>query len=59
MFVCTTLMQKYMKLQRNDENNLSDSMHVWIKIYWEFYHCIIYIANEGHERNVNYYIINT
>ena len=28
MFVCTTLMQKYMKLQRNDENNLSDSMHV-------------------------------
>lgn len=23
MFVCTTVIQKYMKLQRNDENNLS------------------------------------
>jgi len=22
-------------------------MHVQIKIYCEFYHCIIYIANEG------------
>jgi len=33
MFVCITVMQKYMKLQRNDENNLSDSMHVQIKIY--------------------------
>jgi len=22
-------------------------MHVRIKIYLEFYHCIIYIANEG------------
>ena len=26
--------------------NLSDTTHVRIKIYWQFYHCIIYITSE-------------
>ena len=31
----------------NDVCNLLVNIHVRIKIYHEFYHCIIYIANEG------------
>jgi hypothetical protein len=36
-----------MKSFRNDVINLFDNMHVQIKIYREFFHGIIYIANEG------------
>ena len=36
-----------MKSLRNDVINLSDNTHVWIEIYQEFYHCFVYIANEG------------
>ena len=38
---------EYMNSLRNDVNNLLDNTHVRIKIYREFYHGIIYIANEG------------
>jgi hypothetical protein len=47
MFVCTTVLYEYMKSLRNDVNNLFDNTHVLLKIYPEFYHSIIYIANEG------------
>ena len=36
-----------MNLLRNDVYNLIVNTHVRIKIYREFYHGIIYIANEG------------
>ena len=39
---------KYMKSPRNDVLHFSGNTHVRIKIYREFYHCIIYIANEGY-----------
>jgi len=60
MFVCTMVLYKYPETNRNDVLNMSGDMHVRIKIYQEFYHCMIYIANEG--RYVNkyrsfYYII--
>jgi hypothetical protein len=35
-----------MKSLRNGVNNLFDNMHMQIKIYREFYHGVIYIANE-------------
>ena len=40
-------MYEYMKSLRNYVNNLFDNTHVGIKIYWEFYHGIIYLAHEG------------
>jgi hypothetical protein len=47
MFICTTVLYEYIKSLGNEMNNLFDNMHVQIKIYQEFYHGIIYIANEG------------
>ena len=47
MFVCTTVKYESMNLLRNDVYNLFVNTHVQIKIYREFYHGIIYIANEG------------
>jgi hypothetical protein len=47
MFVCTTVLYEYMNLLKNDVCNLFVNAHVRIKIYLEFYHSIIYIANEG------------
>jgi hypothetical protein len=29
------------------ENTYRDDMYLWFKIYWEFYHGVIYIVNEG------------
>jgi hypothetical protein len=40
-FVYTMVLCEYMKSIRNGVNNLSDNMHVRIKIYLEFYHSII------------------
>jgi hypothetical protein len=37
----------YMNSLRNDVYNLFVNTHVRIKIYHGFYHCIIYIPNEG------------
>ena len=54
MFICTTVLYEYMKSLRNEMNNLFDNTHVGIKIYQEFYHSIIYIANEG--RHVRIFI---
>jgi len=46
-----------MNLLRNDIYNLFVNTHVRIKIYREFHHGIIYIANEGrHVRIVNYHL---
>ena len=47
MFVCTTALYDYLHLLGNDVHNLFVNAHVRIKIYWEFYHNIIYLANEG------------
>ena len=38
---------------RNDVYELLVNTHVQIKIYWEFYHVIIYIANGGHHDRIN------
>ena len=38
------ILYKHMKLLVKDLHNLSQD--VLIKIYCEFYHCIVYIANE-------------
>jgi hypothetical protein len=40
----------------NDVNNLFDYMHMLIKIYWEFYHYIIYISDEGRYVRILLYI---
>jgi hypothetical protein len=48
--LCLSLVNKILNLEswvRNDVCNLFVNTHVRIKIYREFYHCIIYIANEG------------
>jgi hypothetical protein len=47
MFVCTTVLYENMISLRNDVCNLFVNMHVRIRIYCKFCHCIIYIANEG------------
>ena len=46
MFVCATVLSEYMNLLRNFVYNLLVNTHVRIKIYREFYHVIINIANE-------------
>jgi len=55
MFVCTTVLYKYMKSLRNDVHNLSANAHVRRKISQEFYHDIVdmYIANEGCHIRIN------
>ena len=53
MFVCTTVLYEYMNSMRNDVCNLFVNTHVLIKIYGIFYHCIIYIANEGRHVKIN------
>ena len=46
---------EYTSLRRNDIYNLFVNMHVRITIYREFFHGIIYIANDGrHARIINY-----
>ena len=53
MFVCTTVLYEYMNSVRNDVCNLFVNTHVLIKIYRDFYHCVIYIANEGRHVRIN------
>jgi hypothetical protein len=53
MFVCNTVLYEYMNSMRNDVCNLFFNTHVLIKIYGNFYHCIIYIANEGRHVKIN------
>ena len=45
--LCTTVLYEYINSLGNDVCNLFVNTHERIKIYREFYHCIIYIANEG------------
>jgi hypothetical protein len=45
MFACTTVLYKYMKSLGNGVQNMSDNTCVWSKIYQEFYHGIVHIAN--------------
>jgi hypothetical protein len=47
IFVCTTVLYEYMNLLSNYVYNLFVNTHVQIQIYREFFHGIIYIANEG------------
>jgi len=54
MFVCTTVLYAYMDSLGNDFCNLFVNTHVRIKIYCEFYHFIIYIANEGRHARISY-----
>ena len=42
MFVCTTVLYTYMK--SHIMSLICQTLH--IKIYWQFYHCIIYITSE-------------
>jgi hypothetical protein len=51
--LCTTVLYEYMNSLENDVCNLYINTHEWIKIYREFYHCIIYIANEGHHDRIS------
>jgi hypothetical protein len=44
VFVCTTVLYKYVEI--NYVYNLPDNMRVQSKIYKEFYHDIVHIANE-------------
>ena len=59
MFVCITVLYKYMKSLRNDVHNLSANAHVRRKISQEFDHDIVdmyiclYIANEGCHIRIN------
>jgi len=47
MFIGTTVLYECMNSPRNYVNMLFGNTHVRIKIYWKFYHSIVYIANEG------------
>jgi hypothetical protein len=42
---------------RNDVYDLFVNIHVWNTIYLEFYHSIIYIANEGCHVRISYNIL--
>jgi hypothetical protein len=53
MFVSTTVLYECMDSLGNNVCNLFVNTHVRNKIYREFYHCIIYIANAG--RHVRMY----
>jgi hypothetical protein len=44
-YIYTTVLYAYINSFRNDVYDLFFNTHVQIKIYREFYHCIIYIAN--------------
>jgi hypothetical protein len=57
MFVCITVLYEYMNSPRNDVCNFIVNTHVRIKIYREFYHCIIYIANEGRHVRIGFFLI--
>ena len=58
MFFFTTVLRKCMKSLRNYVHYLSDNAHAWSKIYTEFYHGIVYVANEGrHIRITTNFII--
>ena len=46
MFACTTVLYEYINLHWNYVYNLFFTMHVQIKIYREFDHGFIHIANE-------------
>ena len=56
MFVCTKV--ECMKLLRNDVDNLFNNTHVQIKLFWGFYHGIIYIANEGRHVKIDIWYIH-
>jgi hypothetical protein len=47
MCVYATVPYEHMNSLRNDVCNLFVNTHVRIKIFREFYHCLIDIANEG------------
>ena len=52
--ICATVLYEYTNSLRNDVSNLFVNTHVRVKIYREFYHCIIYIANEGRHVRIIY-----
>ena len=54
LLVRTTILCKYIISLSNDLHNLSDNTHVRIKIYREFFHSIVYIANEGRHIKIKY-----
>jgi hypothetical protein len=49
MFVCTTVLHIFIKSLTNYVHNFSGNTHEHSKVYLEFYHNIVYIANEGHQ----------
>ena len=48
-----TVLYEYMHSYRNDVYDLFVNTHLRIKIYREFYHGIIYIANEERHVRIN------
>jgi hypothetical protein len=56
--LCTAVLYEYINSLGNDVCNLFINMHERIKIYREFYHCIIYIANEGHHVRICFIILH-
>jgi hypothetical protein len=52
--ICATVRNEYTNSLRNDVSNLFVNTHVRVKIYREFYHCIIFIANEGRHVRIIY-----
>ena len=51
--VCTAVLYELMNLLRNYVNNMFIMCMYEIEIYWEFYHSIICIANEGRHVRIN------
>ena len=47
MFVRTSVLYEYMNSLRNYVCNLLVNTHVRNRMSREFYHCVIYLANEG------------
>jgi hypothetical protein len=52
--VYTTVLYEYMKSLRNDVHNLSDNVHVPIKIYLKIYNDIVYITNKWHHIRITF-----
>jgi hypothetical protein len=59
IFVCTVVLYEYMQSLGNDMHSLSHNTHVQINIYREFYHWIVYIANEFEGSHIIIFLYST
>ena len=60
-FLVNYITERGQIMEKIDFYNLFGNRHVWIKMYREFYHCIIFMANEGRHVRISdiLYIILT